>query len=151
MSLESVRAFLSRHAPDVEVIDIGREHTTSVISQLWGVLPGQVAKTLLLRRGTQWLMAVTCGDGRLANGKCKEVFGGKVKMASPDETQAVTGHPVGGVGPLGLPAPLPIYFDIRLRQFQEVVPAAGARTHALRISPQRLADLAGARWVDICT
>lgn len=99
----------------------------------------------------QWLIAVACGDVRLDNGKCKEAFGGKVKMASPEETQAVTGHPVGGVSPSALPALMPTYFDIRLRQFQEVVSGAGATTHALRIPPQRLAELANAQWVDICT
>lgn len=151
MSLESVRAFLACHAPDVEIIDVGREHTTEVISRLWGVLPAQVAKTLVLRRGSQWVLAVACGDARLDNGKCKEAFGGRVKMASPEETQVVTGHPVGGVSPLGLPQPLPIYFDIRLQQFQEVVSGAGAKTHALRIRPLRFAELANAQWVDICT
>lgn len=150
MSLESVRVFLARHAPDVEPVDIGREHTTEVISQLWGVRPAQVAKTLVLQRGTQWLIAVVCGDSRLDNGKCKQAFGGKVKMAGPEEAQAITGHPPGGVTPLGLPSPLPTYFDVRLQQYEEVVSGAGAKTHAVRIAPQRFADLAQAKWVDIC-
>lgn len=151
MSLESVRAFLDQHAPDVEIIQLDREHTTAVISQEWGVLPAQVAKTLLLRRGNEWLMAVTCGDGRLDNRKCKDVFGGKAKMAGPDDAEAVTGHPVGGVCPIGLRTPLTVYFDIALKQYPEVVPGAGSRMHAFRIAPSRLATLANAQWVDICS
>lgn len=151
MSLESVRSFLLDHAPDVEIIELDREHTTEVISQAWGVLPAQVAKTLLLRRGDEWVMAVTCGDGRLDNRKCKDVFGGKTRMAGPEDAQVVTGHPVGGVCPIGLRTPLAVYFDVRLQQYADVVPGAGSRTHAFRIAPSRLAALANARWVDICS
>lgn len=151
MSLESVRTFLQEHAPDIPILELGREHTTSVISQEWGVLPAQVAKTLLLRRGDEWIIAVTCGDARLDNRKCKDVFGGKTRMAGPDDAEAVTGHPVGGVCPLGLRTPLAVYFDVRLKLYPEVVPGAGSTTHAFRIAPSRLADLARAQWVDICS
>jgi prolyl-tRNA editing enzyme YbaK/EbsC (Cys-tRNA(Pro) deacylase) len=150
MSLESVRTFLHAHAPDVQIVRLEREHTTAVISREWDVLPAQVAKTLLLRRGSEWVMAVTCGDRRLDNRKCKDVFGGKTKMAGPEDAEAVTGHPVGGVCPLGLRTPLAVYFDIALKQYAEVVPGAGSKTHAFRIAPSRLATLANAQWVDIC-
>jgi prolyl-tRNA editing enzyme YbaK/EbsC (Cys-tRNA(Pro) deacylase) len=150
MSLHSVRTFLAEHAPDIEIVDLGRDHTTGLISELWAVAPAQVAKTLVLRRAGQWVVAVACGDGRLDNRKCKEVFGGKVRMASAAEAEAVTGHPVGGVCPLGLPGRLPVFMDVALRRYPQVVPGAGSRTHAFRIPPTRLAELAQARWVDIC-
>lgn len=151
MSLESVRDFLSQNAPDIKIVELDQDHTTAIISELWGVSPAQVAKTLLLRRGEEWVLVVTCGDARLDNRKCKETFGGKTKMAEPNEAEAVTGHPVGGVCPLGLRSPLRVYFDIRLKQFTDVVPGAGSKRHAFRISPSRLAALANADWVDICT
>ncbi len=151
MSLQSVRDFLQEHAPDIQIVDLGQAHTTDVIARQWGVLPAQVAKTLLLRRGDDWVVAVTCGDGRLDNRKCKDVFGGKVRMAGAEDAEAVTGHPAGGVCPLGLQTPLAVYFDLRLQQYPEVVPGAGSKTHAFRVPPSRLASLANARWVDICT
>ncbi len=151
MSLETVRTFLRENAPDIEIVQLDREHTTAVISEAWGVLPAQVAKTLLLRRGDEWVIAVTCGDARLDNRKCKDVFGGKIRMAGPDDAEAVTGHPVGGVCPLGLRTPLAVYFDVRLMHYAEVVPGAGSRTHAFRIAPSRLAELARGQWVDICS
>lgn len=151
MSLDSVRNFLATRAPGIEIVDLRRDHTTAVIAQAWGVLPAQVAKSLLLRRGDEWLMVVICGDGRLDNRKCKDVFGGKTKMAGPEDAEAVTGHPVGGVCPLGLRTPLRVFFDVRLQQYPQVVPGAGSRTHAFRIPPQQLAELANAQWVDICS
>jgi prolyl-tRNA editing enzyme YbaK/EbsC (Cys-tRNA(Pro) deacylase) len=37
-----------------------------------------------------------------------------------------------------------------LKAFDEVVPAAGSIHTAVRINPQRMADLVGADWVDVC-
>jgi len=45
---------------------------------------------------------------------------------------------------------LPIYCDVSLKAFDEVLPAAGSANSALRINPLRLADLVGAAWVDVC-
>ena len=58
-------------------------------------------------------------------------------------------HPLGGVCPFGLPKPLPVYCDVTLKAFDEVVPAAGATNAAVRLSPQRMAELIGAEWVDV--
>jgi prolyl-tRNA editing enzyme YbaK/EbsC (Cys-tRNA(Pro) deacylase) len=71
-------------------------------------------------------------------------------MLSPEEVLAVTGHPVGGVSPFGLASALPIYCDVSLKAFAEVVPAAGSTNSALRINPLRMADLLDAQWVDVC-
>jgi len=39
---------------------------------------------------------------------------------------------------------------VSLRAFDEVVPAAGSIHTAVRIAPERIADLTGAEWVDVC-
>jgi prolyl-tRNA editing enzyme YbaK/EbsC (Cys-tRNA(Pro) deacylase) len=62
----------------------------------------------------------------------------------------MTGHPVGGVCPFGLATPLPVYCDVSLKAFDEVVPAAGSANSALRIDPARMAELVKAEWVDVC-
>jgi prolyl-tRNA editing enzyme YbaK/EbsC (Cys-tRNA(Pro) deacylase) len=71
-------------------------------------------------------------------------------MLNAQEVEAVTGHPVGGVCPFGLPDALPVYCDESLRAWDMVVPAAGSRNSAVRIAPERLAEITGGRWVDIC-
>lgn len=71
-------------------------------------------------------------------------------MLSSDEVVNATGHPVGGVCPFGLETPLPVYCDISLRSFTEVLPAAGATYSAVRIAPERMAELTSATWVDVC-
>ena len=151
MSLESVRRFFADNAADIAVIVSDKSSATvPLAAEAYGVRPEEIAKTLSLRVGERVVLVVTCGTARLDNKKAKATFGGKPRMLGADEVEAITGHPVGGVCPFGLSAPLPVYCDVSLRAFDEVVPAAGSTHSAVRIAPARLADLTGAEWVDVC-
>ena len=151
MTVETVRAFLAIHAPDLEVVELdGSTATVEMAARGHGVTPAQIAKTLSLRIKDRSLLVVTCGDARLNNRKVKDVLGGKASMLAAGEVLALTGHPVGGVCPFGLANPLPVYCDLTLQAFDEVLPAAGSTNSALRIEPRRLAALVDAQWVDVC-
>lgn len=151
MSLESVRAFFAQHAPDIAVIETAESSATvALAAAAHGVEPARIAKTLSLRVGERVVLVVARGDARLDNRKAKAALGGKPRMLDADEVVALTGHPVGGVCPFGLSQPLQIYCDISLKAFDEVVPAAGSTQSAVRISPERMAALTGAEWVDVC-
>ena len=151
MTVESVRAFLSIHAPDIEILETGASTATvELAAQGHGVAPAQIAKTLSLRIRERILLIVASGTARLNNRKVKDVLGGKPRMLTADEVVVATGHPVGGVCPFGLAMPLPVYCDVSLKAFAEVVPAAGSTNSALRIAPARLAELVDAQWVDVC-
>ncbi len=151
MSLESVRAFFAAKAPDIDIIEMDTSTATvALAAEAHGVEPGRIAKTLCLRVGEGSVLVVTRGDARLDNRKVKATFGGKASMLDAEQVQALTGHPVGGVCPFGLATPLAVYCDISLRAFDEVVPAAGSIHTAIRINPERMANLVGADWVDVC-
>lgn len=151
MSLETVRAFFADKAPDITVIELATSTATVAEAAAGhGVAPAQIAKTLSIRIGDQVALVVTRGDARLDNRKAKAVFGGKVRMLDLGEVESLTGHPVGGVCPFGLAAPLPVYCDVSLQAFDEVFPAAGSTNSAVRIPPGRMAELTGAAWVDVC-
>jgi prolyl-tRNA editing enzyme YbaK/EbsC (Cys-tRNA(Pro) deacylase) len=150
MSLQSVKDFFARKAPEIEVIELPESTATvELAAKGHGVAPAQIAKTLCLKVGDRALLVVASGTARLDNKKAKATFGGKVKMPDADEVVALTGHPVGGVCPFGLANPLPVYCDISLKSFDEVIPAAGSTHSALRISPARIAELTDAEWVDV--
>ena len=152
MSLESVRAFLAIHAPDIEIlIHDGSTATVAEAAAAHGVPQAAIAKTLSLTVAGKPFLVVAGGLARLDNKKAKAEFGGKVSMLGPEEVLRVTGHPVGGVCPFGLATELLVYCDVTLRDFAEVVPAAGSTTSALRITPERLAALTHAQWVDVCS
>ena len=152
MSLDTVRAFFAQHAPDITVEE--SEHSAATVplaAAAFGVTPSEIAKTLSLKVGERVFLVVASGTVRLDNKKAKAQFGGKVKMLSAEEVVAITGHQVGGVCPFGLKTPLPVYCDLSLKAFAEVLPAAGSTHSAVRIAPQRMAELTGAEWVDVCT
>ena len=120
MSLESVRQFFAAHAPDIEIIEMSQSTAT---------------------------VEMAARVHGVAPGQIAKTLSLKVK----DEVVLIwTGHPVGGVCPFGLENPLKVYCDASLRHFDEVLPAAGAVHSAVRISPQRLAELTQAQWVDVC-
>ncbi len=151
MTLASVRADLAARAPDLAIVEL--DVSTATVAEAaagHGVEPARIAKTLSLRVGGRVVLLVVRGDARLDNRKAKAAFGGKVSMLGAEEVEAITGHPVGGVCPFGLPTPIPVYCDISLRSYDEVIPAAGSTRSALRIAPERMAELTGATWVDVC-
>lgn len=151
MSLESVRAWFAHHAPDIAVEESAMSSATvPLAAEAHGVPPAQIAKTLSLRVGERVVLIVTSGTMRLDNKKAKALLGGKPKMLGVHEVADLTGHEVGGVCPFGLKEPLPIYCDVSLQAFDVVVPAAGSTHSAVRIAPQRMAELVGAEWVDVC-
>jgi prolyl-tRNA editing enzyme YbaK/EbsC (Cys-tRNA(Pro) deacylase) len=151
MSLESVRAFFAKNAPDIRVLESSLSSATVVLAaEAYGVEPGRIAKTLSLRIGERAILIVTSGTSRMDNKKLKARFGGKPKMLGAEEVAEITGHEVGGVCPFGLKSPLPVYCDVSLKAFDEVVPAAGSTHSAVRIAPSRMAELTGAEWVDVC-
>jgi prolyl-tRNA editing enzyme YbaK/EbsC (Cys-tRNA(Pro) deacylase) len=151
MTVEAVRAFLALNAPDLVVVELeASTATVEMAARGHDVMPAQIAKTLSLRIKDHALLIVTCGDARLNNRKIKDVLGGKPRMLGADEVVSLTGHPVGGVCPFGLATPLPVYCNVSLRTFDEVVPAAGSTNSAVRIAPERVAALVNAERIDVC-
>jgi prolyl-tRNA editing enzyme YbaK/EbsC (Cys-tRNA(Pro) deacylase) len=151
MSLDSVRAWLAEHAPDLRLIEV--EDSTATVdtaAKALGVQPGMIAKTLAVRAGEHLFLLVARGDARLDNRKCKDTFGARPRMLGPDETFEVTGHPVGGVCPFGLKTPLPIYLDVSLQAFGVVYPAGGSLNTSVEVPTARLFELVADRWVDLC-
>lgn len=151
MSLQSVRQFFADNAPDIDIIELNQSTATvTLAAAAHNVEPGQIAKTLSLKVKNEIILVVAKGDARLDNKKLKNTFGAKARMLSSDEVVTITGHPVGGVCPFGLENPLAVYCDVSLKQYAEVLPAAGAIHSAVRISPDRMAQLTHAKWVDVC-
>src|SRR5262249_17054213 len=150
MSLHSVRAFLAEHAPDLEILE--KSTSTATVAEAaaaHGVQPGQIAKTLSLWLKDEVVLLMLGGDAKIDNQKFKAQFKTKAKMLNGDEVAEWTGHPVGGGGPFGLLNSLRVCADVTLKKFDLVLPAAGATNAALRIAPDRLAQLVQARWVDV--
>lgn len=151
MSLESVRAWLLANAPDLKLIELTESTATvETAARALGVEPGMIAKTLAVRAGDHLFLLVARGDARLDNRKCKDEFRERPRMLGADETLELTGHPVGGVCPFGLKNKVPVYLDISLKAFTTVYPAGGSLNTSVKVPTERLFELVGERWVDLC-
>jgi prolyl-tRNA editing enzyme YbaK/EbsC (Cys-tRNA(Pro) deacylase) len=151
MSAASVRSWIAEHAPDLPIIEVeGTTATVNTAAEALGVPPGQIAKTLAVRAGDHLFLLVARGDTRLDNRKSKDAFGARPRMLGADETFELTGHPVGGVCPFGLKTPLPVYLDESLKAFDVVYPAGGSLNTSVKVPTDRLFELVGERWIDLC-
>jgi prolyl-tRNA editing enzyme YbaK/EbsC (Cys-tRNA(Pro) deacylase) len=151
VSAESVRQWIAENAPDLPIIEVeGTTATVATAAESLGVVPGRIAKTLAIRAGELTFLLVARGDARLDNRKCKDELGARPRMLGAEETLELTGHPVGGVCPFGLKTALPVYFDVSLKAFEVVYPAGGSTNTSVEVNVDRLFDLVGDRWVDLC-
>jgi hypothetical protein len=151
MSLQSVRAFFQQLELNLPIIELQvSTATVALAAEAHGVEPGQIAKTLAFRlNDDRVLLVVAKGDARIDHKKFKDALG-KGKMLGLDEVVELTGHPVGGVCPFGLAQALPVYLDISLQTYEEVIPAAGSVNSAVRISPALMLKITNGQWVDVC-
>ena len=151
MSLNSVRAFFQALQLDVPILETeANTATVALAAAAHGVEPGRIAKTLAFKLADgREILLVARGDARIDNAKFKTALG-KGKMLATEVVAEITGHPVGGVCPFGLAKPLPIYLDISLKSYDEVLPAAGSVNSAVCISVTLLAQVTQGVWVDVC-
>jgi Cys-tRNA(Pro) deacylase len=116
-------------------------HTAEMAAAAAGCELGQIVKTLAVYAGTAAMLALVPGDRRLSDRLLATRCGvgrKQVKLASAEQVLELTGFPVGGVSPFGLPAPLPVLVDAGFERFEEVWVAAGT---ANAILPIPLGDL----------
>ncbi len=113
-----------------------------------GQQPEQVVRTILFRLGEgRYALALVAGGGQLSWPALRRHWGqSRLTMASEEEVLAVTGYPLGAVGPFGLPAPLPVLVDDSVLAQDEVSLGSGVRGVAVIL---KSADLLAALGPDV--
>lgn len=111
-----------------ELADSAR--TARDAAQALGVEVGAIASSLVFLHEGEPLLVVTSGAHRVDTDLVGELLGGGLERADAAAVRAATGQPIGGVGPVGHPAPLRTLVDVALGAF-EVVWAAAGTPHAV--------------------
>ena len=152
MSIDKVRAYFKENNIPEGILEFDvSSATVELAAQALGVPGARIAKTLSFQDGESALLILAAGDARIDNKKYKQHFGKKARFLTAEDALRFTGHAVGGVCPFALPEPLPVYLDGSLKRFDIVYPAAGSPASAVVITPDRLQEITGAEWVDVCT
>jgi prolyl-tRNA editing enzyme YbaK/EbsC (Cys-tRNA(Pro) deacylase) len=150
--VENVRKFFIDRGIEDPVFELPESGATvDLASKTIGVQPEFIAKTLAFKVKERNVLIVTRGNAKVNNKKFKEYFKIKAKMLSFDEVEEEIGHPVGGVCPFGVKDNVEIFIDESLRDFEYIYPAAGSKTTALKIAPNKIEELTNAIWIDVCT
>ena len=105
--------------------------TAATAAAALGVEVGQIANSLVFDADGAPLLVLTSGAHRVDTEKVAALVGAhRVRRASPDFVRAATGQVIGGVAPVGHPAPLRTLVDRALAQYDEIW-AAGGVAHAV--------------------
>ncbi|TNC23965.1 YbaK/EbsC family protein [Amycolatopsis alkalitolerans] len=108
-----------------------------------GVEVGAIANSLVFKAvfpgRTAPLLALTSGAHRADTGRLAELAGATaVEKADPGFVKEHTGQVIGGVAPVGHPAPIETIVDTALEGYGEIWAAAG---HAKSVFPTSFAEL----------
>ena len=110
----------------------------------------QIVKSLVfVGEQTGWThLFLTAGGRQVIADKAEATAGEPLRRADATEVRGRTGFAIGGVAPIGHSAPVTVWIDRRLLDFDEVWAAAGTPRHVFGVAPQRLAEIAGASAAD---
>ncbi|WP_409332052.1 YbaK/EbsC family protein [Trujillonella humicola] len=91
-----------------------------------GVPVGAIANSLVFDVGGNPLLVLTSGAHRVDTGKVAQLLGvPEVRVARPGFVRDHTGQAIGGVAPVGHPAPIGTLVDVELARYEQVWAAAG--------------------------
>jgi prolyl-tRNA editing enzyme YbaK/EbsC (Cys-tRNA(Pro) deacylase) len=108
-----------------------------------GTSVGQIVKSLVFLAGGAPVLALVSGANRLDPQRLAALTGAEIGKADADAVRQATGYAIGGVPPMGFPAPVPTFIDRDLLQYDVVWAAAGTPRHVFPIAPPDLVRITG--------
>ena len=153
--------------------------TVETAAQAIGVQPEQIVKSILFMVGAglgpaltaepsageglkpshgepvlapAFVLAITCGTAYVERRLIAAHYGvgrKRVKLASPEEVQSISGYEVGAMPPFGHRQPLPTLLDRRVLELTEVYAGGGEENAMLRLDPRDIARITGAVVMDL--
>ena len=140
--------------PHQPVLLDGAARTAQQAADALGVALGQIAKSIVFRRGSDSVavLVVTSGDRRVDEPKVSALVcagGERLDRADAEFVKAATGFSIGGVSPLAHARPCVTLIDRELFRFAEIWAAAGHPHAVFRLTPADLQLLTGAPVCDV--
>ncbi|TDB84171.1 YbaK/EbsC family protein [Actinomadura sp. KC216] len=125
------KALLDRGAAGTVVELPESAPTAQAAADQLGCEVGAIANSLVFDADGTPLLVMTSGAHRVDTVKIAALVGAaKVRRATPEFVREATGQPIGGVAPLGHPAPIRTLVDVWLDKYDQVW-AAGGHPHTV--------------------
>jgi Ala-tRNA(Pro) deacylase len=151
--IDLVHRYLEDHQVPHDVVDHEPTASAAQEAKAAGVAPDHAAKTMVLRDGERYRLAVIPASHRLDLRKAREVLEATVhlRLASEPEMEAdFTSFEVGALPPLGPMLPAPEALDMRLMDHERILCSGGDHRHSVLVDPRDLARLGDATVADVC-
>lgn len=151
-SAQRVQDALSAAGLNCAVVELpASTRTAQEAAQAIGCRVEQIVKSLVFRgrRSGQPVLVLASGSNRVNEKRVGELLGEPIERADADFVREHTGFAIGGVPPVGHPAPLTTLLDRDLLAYAELWAAAGTPHAVFRLAPADLLAVADARTADI--
>jgi len=153
--VENVRSLLEKNEVEFEIIPHNGIHgkQSEKAAEIHGVGIEAVLKTLIFKcKNKSFVCATITGNQKVDVKKLRGNVGSKIdRLATPPEIKELTGHPVGGVPPVGLPKIIPCIIDMEVSNQIWVFSSAGSPYVGLKMRSKDLLRITGAIVADITT
>lgn len=119
-------------------------HTAKAAAAAFGIEVGAIANSLIFWMADAPLLVMTSGRHRVDTAALAAQLGeGPIERATPEQVRAATGQVIGGVAPLGHPAPIRTIVDVALADHPELSAAAGTADTVFMLSYDELLRITG--------
>jgi prolyl-tRNA editing enzyme YbaK/EbsC (Cys-tRNA(Pro) deacylase) len=125
-------------------------HTAALAAEALGCEVGAIANSLLFDADGSPVLILTSGAHRVDTATAAAAIGvDRLRRASPEFVREHTGQVIGGVSPIGHPAPVPTYLDSWLRRYDAVWAAAGHPAAVFCTTFDELLAMTGATEIEV--
>ena len=125
-------------------------HTAALAAEALGCEVGAIANSLLFDADGSPVLILTSGAHRVDTAKAAARIGvDRLDRATPEFVRRHTGQVIGGVSPIGHPAPVPTYLDPWLRRYDPVWAAAGHPAAVFSSTYDELLVMTGATEIEV--
>lgn len=149
--IDAVTGFLDDTGVSYEVLEHEQTFSAREDAKASGVSPTDEAKSVLLRVGHDYCVAVIPASEQLDLHKVRDIVGDSARLAT--EREMALDHDqfdVGAIPPLGPMLSAREIVDRRLLDHDAIVSSGGDHRHSIRIDPNALVQVASPTLADIC-
>lgn len=119
---------------EVRVFEADTRTAVAAAQQL-GCEVGAIANSLVFDSDGEALLVMTSGAHRVDTAHLAHLLGARtIKRAAPDLVRSATGQVIGGVAPIGHPAPIRTIIDPTLASYPRIWMAAGTPDSVMSMS-----------------
>lgn len=151
--IDLVVSYLRGRGVDFDVVDHAETFTAVEEASESGIPQDHAAKTVVLRDGSSYRLAVIPASHRLDLRKAREAFDASpgLRLATEEEMKAdLAAFDLGATPPLGPIVDAPEILDRHLMEHDKILCTGGDHRHSVLIAPGDLARLTEASVADVC-